>query len=394
LQLGEVLLLWLRAGLLRSGAFLGSTRRRDPGRCAKTTEASTLQRCGTTLRRASKPAARASASRRAQSGREFVTAGARDADRPIRLGVSSCLLGNAVRYDGGHRRDAFVTELLGSFVEWVPVCPEVEVGMGTPRPALRLVGEGGEIRMLEIASGRDHTRAMQRYAARRVRALRGLGLCGYVLKKNSPSCGMTRVKVYGEKGAPSKDSRGLFASQLMELYPNLPVEDEGRLNDAKLRENFIERVFAYHRLCGLFRGRWTNGQLVAFHTAHELQLIAHALEPYRELGRLVASLAVRPRTEIRERYQSVFMATLSRVASRARNTNALQRAAGQLENGLDASSGRELADLIHDYRLGLVPLVVPVTLLRHHARRLEVDYLNGQTFLELHPKELMLRNHV
>ena len=349
------------------------------------------------MRRALKPAARASALCRAQSGRDRVTAGAHDPDRPIRLGVSSCLLGNAVRYDGGHRRDAFVTDLLGSFVEWVPVCPEVEVGMGTPRPAVRLVGEGGEIRMLEVASGRDHTRAMQRYAARRVRALRDLGLCGYVLKQNSPSCGMARVKIYGEKSASSKSSkngRGLFASRLMDAYPNLPVEDEGRLNDAKLRENFIERVFAYHRLCGLFRGRWTNGQLVAFHTAHRLQLIAHAPEPTRELGRFVASLAKRPRDEIRERYQRVFMAALSRVASRARNTNALQHAAGQLKKGLDTSSRGELADLIHDYRLGLVPLVVPVTLLRHHARRLEVDALNGQTFLEPHPKELMLRNHV
>jgi uncharacterized protein YbbK (DUF523 family) len=230
------------------------------------------------MRRASKPAARAGVSCRAQSGRDNVIAGARDGDRPIRLGVSSCLLGNAVRYDGGHRRNTFVTEVLGSFVEWVPVCPEVEVGMGTPRPALHLVGEGGEIRMLEVASGRDHTRAMQRYAARRVRALRSLGLCGYVLKKNSPSCGMARVKVYGEQSAPCKDGRGLnengrglienghglfengrrfiengrglFASELMEVYPNLPVEDEDRLNDAKLRENFIERVFAYHRLRG------------------------------------------------------------------------------------------------------------------------------------------------
>jgi uncharacterized protein YbbK (DUF523 family) len=223
------------------------------------------------MRRASKPAARAGVSCRAQSGRDNVIAGARDGDRPIRLGVSSCLLGNAVRYDGGHRRNAFVTEVLGSFVEWVPVCPEVEVGMGTPRPALHLVGEGGEIRMLEVASGRDHTRAMQRYAACRVRALRSLGLCGYVLKKNSPSCGMARVKVYDERSAPRKNrrgliedgrglnengrglienGRGLFASELMEVYPNLPVEDEDRLNDAKLRENFIERVFAYHRLRG------------------------------------------------------------------------------------------------------------------------------------------------
>jgi len=316
--------------------------------------------------------------------------------RSIRLGVSSCLLGETVRYDGGHKRDRFLTDLLGSFVEWIPVCPEVEVGMGTPRPALRLVreGEGGEVRMVEIASGRDHTRAMQRYASRRVRALGGLELCGYVLKKDSPSCGMTRVKVYGEKNASKREGRGIFASRLMDAYPNLPVEDEGRLNDANLRENFIERVFAYRRLRDLFRGRWTRGQLVAFHTAHKLQLMAHALEPYRELGSLVASVKQRPREEVRETYQAVFMGALSRVATRARNTNVLQHAAGHLRKGLDSASRAELAELIHDYRLGKVPLVVPITLLRHHARHLEVDYLNGQTFLEPHPKELMLRNHV
>ena len=316
------------------------------------------------------------------------------AERPIRLGVSSCLLGQAVRYDGGHKRDRFVTDLLAQFVEWVPVCPEVEVGMGTPRPALRLVRDGEDVRMLEIASGRDHTLEMQRYAAKRVRALRGLELCGYVLKKDSPSCGMTRVKVYSEKSAPGKDGRGLFAAPLLDSYPNLPVEDEGRLNDAQLRENFIERVFAYRRLRDLFRGRWTNGQLVAFHTAHKLQLMAHAMEPYRELGSLVASLKKWPRDELRERYERGFMAALARVATRARNTNVLQHAAGHLKKDLGSASRMELADLIHDYRLGSVPLVVPVTLLRHHARHLEIAYLNGQTYLEPHPKELMLRNHV
>jgi uncharacterized protein YbgA (DUF1722 family)/uncharacterized protein YbbK (DUF523 family) len=323
-----------------------------------------------------------------------VSDAARGADPPIRLGVSSCLLGEEVRYDGGHKRNRFVTDLLAQFVEWVPVCPEVEVGMGTPRPALRLVREGDEVRMLEIASGRDHTREMQRFAARRVRALRGLELCGYVLKKNSPSCGMTRVKVYSEKGMPTKDGRGLFAGPLMESHPNLPVEDEGRLNDAQLRENFIERVFAYQRLRDLFRGRWTRGQLVVFHTAHKLQLMAHGLEHYRELGALVASVKQRPREEVREAYQDVFMAGLARVATRARNTNVLQHAAGHLKKSLDSASRTELAELIHDYRLGNVPLVVPVTLLRHHARHLDVAYLNGQTFLEPHPKELMLRNHV
>jgi uncharacterized protein YbgA (DUF1722 family)/uncharacterized protein YbbK (DUF523 family) len=315
-------------------------------------------------------------------------------ERPIRLGVSSCLLGNEVRFDGGHKRDRFVTDLLGSFVEWVPVCPEVEVGMGTPRPALRLLRQGDDVRMVEIKSGRDHTRAMERYSAQRVRELRGLDLCGYILKKDSPSCGMTRVKVYEEKGMPTRQGSGLYASTLMTAYPHLPVEDEGRLNDSKLRENFIERVFAYRRVGDLFRGRWTRKQIVAFHTAHKLQLLAHSLSVYRELGRLVATLKQTPRTAFRESYESGFMAALAHVASRGRNANVLQHAAGHLKQSLDSASRSEMSELIHDYRKGLVPLVVPVTLIRHHARRHAIDYLNGQVFLEPHPKELMLRNHV
>ena len=206
-------------------------------------------------------------------------------DRPIRIGVSSCLLGEAVRYDGGHKRDRFLTDLLGRFVEWVPVCPELESGMGAPRPAMRLVRDGEELRLREIASGRDHTPRMQRYAGRRVRSLREFDLCGYILKQGSPSCGMERVKVYGENAMPRRDGRGLYAAALMSAYPHLPVEEEGRLNDAPLRENFIERVFAYRRLRDLFRGRWTHGGVVAFHTAHKLQLLAHDVVTYRRLGR-------------------------------------------------------------------------------------------------------------
>ncbi len=315
-------------------------------------------------------------------------------ERPIRLGVSSCLLGDEVRFDGGHKRDRFVTDLLGTFVEWVSVCPEVEAGMGIPRPALRLTGDSDAPRMLEIKSGRDHTEAMKRFSGRRVRALRDLDLCGYILKKDSPSCGMTRVRVYGDKNMPNRKGRGLYASALMTAYPNLPVEDEGRLNDSKLRENFIERVFAYRRLCRLFRGRWTRGQVVAFHTAHKLQLMAHSTVAYRELGRLVAALKQTPRSTFRQDYERGFMGALTRVATRGRNTNVLQHAAGHLKSNLDSDSRAEMAQLIHDYRNGLVPLVVPVTLLGHHVRRQEVDYLAGQVFLEPHPRELMLRNHV
>jgi len=314
--------------------------------------------------------------------------------RAIRLGVSSCLLGSEVRFDGGHKRDRFVTDLLGQFVEWVSVCPELEMGLGVPRPAMRLVRDGGALRLREIASDRDHTDRMERFAARRVRELRALDLCGYVLKKDSPSCGMTRVKIYGGKGMPKREGRGLYAAVLMRVFPELPVEDEGRLHDAGLRENFIERVFAYRRLRDLFRGRWTSGQVVAFHTRHKLQLLAHSPAAYGELGRRVAALGGTPRADFREHYQAGFMGALERLASRGRNANVLHHAAGHLKTKLDAASRAELADLIDAYRRGQVPLVVPVTLVAHHVRCCEIEYLQGQTYLEPHPKELMLRNHV
>lgn len=312
----------------------------------------------------------------------------------LRVGVSSCLLGESVRYDGGHKRDRFVTDVLGDHVEWVSVCPELESGLGLPRPTMRLVREGDDVRLVETKSERDHTRVMERFSATRVRALRALDLCGYVLKKDSPSCGMTRVKVYGAKGMPERKGRGLFAEALIRALPDLPVEEEGRLHDPALRENFIERVFAYRRLRDLFAGRWTNGQVVAFHTAHKLQLMAHSTEAYRVLGRHVARIKATPRAAFRDGYQASFMAALSRVASRGRNANVLQHAAGHLKKLLDSPARSELSEVIHDYRNGLVPLVVPITLLRHHTRTHEVAYLEGQTFLAPHPKELMLRNHV
>ena len=315
-------------------------------------------------------------------------------ERPLRVGVSSCLLGNPVRYDGGHKRDRFLTDPLNEFVEWVPICPEVESGMETPRPSMRLVRTGDEIHMREVISGRDHTRNMVRYARKRVRALRNLDLCGYVLKKDSPSCGMTRVKVYGEKGMPRREGRGLYAASLMAAYPNLPTEDEGRLHDPKLRENFIQRIFAYQRLRKLFSGRWTNGQIVTFHTTHKLQLMAHSPVAYRELGKRVAEVKVMGRSEFREHYESGFMNALRRPASRGRNTNVLQHAAGYLEKQLDAGSRAELESLIEEYRRGWLPLVVPVTLIAHYVRLHEIDYLSGQYFLQPHRKELMLRNHV
>jgi len=312
----------------------------------------------------------------------------------LKLGISSCLLGNEVRFDGGHKRDHFSVDLLGRFVEWVPVCPEVEAGMGIPRPAMRLVDSGEGVRLVETRSGVDHTRSMEKYAAQRVRALGKLDLCGYVLKKGSPSCGMTRVKLYGAKKIPKAQGVGLYASALLGAYPSLPVEEEGRLHDSRLRENFIERIFAYRRLRELFRGRWAASGVIEFHSRHKLQLMAHSTESYRSLGRWVASIKGTPRPVFRDTYMKGFMDTLGQIATRGRNANALNHAAGHLKQHLASSSRVELAEVIDEYRRELVPLVVPITLLRHHVHQLDVDYLKGQVFLEPHPKELMLRNHV
>ena len=311
----------------------------------------------------------------------------------IRLGVSACLLGQAVRFDGGHKRDRFVSDLLGRHVEWVPVCPELEAGLGVPRPAMRLVRQDGALQLRETASGRDHSARMRRFAARRVRELRALELCGFVLKKASPSCGMLRVRAY-EDGHVRRDGSGLFASALMQALPCLPVEEEGRLADPALRENFVERVFAYRRLRDLFRRRWTRAGVVAFHTAHKLQLMAHSQLAYVELGRQVAAVARLPRAAFRTRYTHAFVAALAHPATRARNANVLQHATGHLKERLAAPARAELAGLIDEYRRGLVPLVVPITLLRHHTRAHSVRYLEGQTYLDPHPKELMLRNQI
>ncbi len=312
---------------------------------------------------------------------------------PIRIGVSSCLLGCKVRHDGGHRKDDFLVETFGRWVEWVPVCPEVEVGMGTPREPVRLLHEGHEVRLVAPKSGTDWTRPMRSWAAARVEELAGERLCGYVLKNDSPSCGMQRVKVYGA-GTPRRSGRGLFAEALVARFPRLPVEEEGRLCDPRLRDNFVERVFAYHRLRAFFDGRWTIGGLVAFHSAHKLQLMAHAPQLYRELGKLVAAAKSVPRDDLRARYEDTFMRGLEAIGTVRRNTNVLQHILGYFRKLLDPASRAEALALIHDYHQGLVPLIVPVTLLRHHVRAHAVGYLASQTFLEPHPRELMLRNHV
>src|SRR3954447_4328867 len=246
----------------------------------------------------------------------------------VRLGIFACLLGDEGRFHGGHKRDRFLTDTLGPHVDWVRVCPEVEVGLGVPRETLRLVRVGDDVRMITTRTAVDHTDSMRTWARRRAEALASMDLRGYVLKKDSPSCGMERVKVYGGVGLPSRTGVGLFAAALQVRMPTLPVEEDGRLTDPALRENFIERVFAYDRLAAVFAPRWTYGSLVAFHTRHKLSLLSHSTSAYRELGRLVAGGRDRPRGELRQAYEAQFMSALARPATRGRHTNVLMHMAG------------------------------------------------------------------
>ena len=305
------------------------------------------------------------------------------ASKPIRIGISACLLGQEVRFDGGHKRDPFLTDVLGQYADWVPVCPEVEVGMGTPRETLRLVRAGPDVRMVTTRTGVDYTARMNGWARRRVAVLAREDLDGYVLKSDSPSCGMERVKVFSGPGPAIRDGRGLFANVLLAALPLLPVEEEGRLRDPRLRDHFIERVFAYRRLKDHFARRWSVASLVAFHTAHKLSLLAHSTTAYRWLGRLVADSGKRPRGELRQAYERLFMTTIARPATISRHANVLMHMAGHLKRRLDDASRQQLAECIEEYRTGLVPLAVPVTLIGHHVRVHDVTDLSGQTYLRL-----------
>ncbi len=312
----------------------------------------------------------------------------------IRIGISACLLGQQVRFDGGHKRDRFLTDTFGRFVEWVPVCPEVEAGFGTPREAMRLIDRDGRPSLITVKTGVDLTGTMERYARSRVDQLAAEDLSGYVLKKDSPSCGLERVKVYNQHSVPSRTGQGLFASALRTRYPWLPVEEEGRLSDPRLRDNFVERVFAYRRVVELFAGRWTVGGLVRFHTAHKLTLMAHSVAAYRTLGQLVAGAKAMKRSAVETAYTEGFMTALEAMATASKHTNVLQHMAGFFKKVLDDAGKAELQATIEDYRTGIVPLIVPITLFRHYVRHHAVAYLAGQTYLEPHPRELMLRNHV
>lgn len=320
---------------------------------------------------------------------------AADAAEKIRIGISTCLLGEPVRFDGGHKLDRFIVHTLGLYFEFVPVCPEVEAGFGVPRESMRLVGDPERPRLVTTRTGRDLTDPLEAWARRRVEELAGEDLCGFIFKSKSPSSGMERVKVYpAQGGAAGKTGAGIFARIFRERFPLLPVEEEGRLNDPRLRESFIEAVFTLKRWRDLLAGGRARGRLVDFHTRHKLLLRARSLPDYTALGRLVAGAKELSEAALYERYQTLLLQALQKHSTVAKNTDVLMHMVGYFRKELTPDEKQELLELIGRYRAGLVPLVVPITLLNHYVRKYRVAYLAEQVYLNPHPIELRLRNHV
>lgn len=312
----------------------------------------------------------------------------------IRLGVSTCLLGENVRFDGGHKHDSYLTGTLGPFVEWVPVCPEVEIGLGTPRESLHLAGDPAAPRLVTTKTQRDYTEAMLQFSSAKIAQLKRLRLNGYILKKDSPSCGMARVRVYSEKGMPARNGVGLFARALMDGIPELPIEEEGRLNDPALRENFIVRIFCHYRWQRFLEPPFRLAALITFHAQHKFLLLAHHEKNFREMGKLVAAGKSLAPKALLARYEELYFAALRHPAPKRKHTNVLQHLAGYFKKQLDEKDKKELQATIADYHRGLLPLIVPLTLLKHYITKFDVQYLQDQVYLNPHPKELMLLNHV
>ncbi len=311
-------------------------------------------------------------------------------EKKIRVGVSSCLLGQRVRYDGNHKQDDFIVDTLGRFFEWVPLCPEMAIGLGVPRPPIRLVGSPSAPRAVGVKDpSMDVTGKLAAYGKQQARKLNDIS--GYIFKSKSPSCGMERVKIYGPANAPRSNSRGIYANAFLTAQPCLPAEEEGRLGNPRLRENFIERVLAYYRWQILVAEGLTAAHLVEFHTRHKLTLMAHSVEAYRALGQLVAQASRSNLKNVSEKYLPQFMQALHHLATPARHTNVLMHIMGYLKKHLDAPSKAELLGLIHAYRRGEIPLAAPRTLLIHYFRLFPDPYIARQIYLYAEPQEMLLR---
>lgn len=314
----------------------------------------------------------------------------------IKLGVSACVIGDNVRFDGGHKRSHFVAEELSPFVEFVPVCPEVGIGLPVPRPTIRLLDRGEEagVRLVETKDAdADHTEKMINFSKRKAEHLAGMELCGYVVCAKSPTCGMERVKVYRENGyvASEKIGVGLYTQQLIKRMPWLPIEEDGRLNDPILRENFVFRIFALKDFYDAMAEGVSRRAIVAFHSRYKLVLMAHSPTAYKELGKFVADIANHDLDAFFVEYRSRFMQAITHRATRKNNTNVLMHLQGYFKRRLDKQQKAELADLIHAYRKGEMPLLAPLTLINHHLNRNPDPYLQQQSYLNPYPNSLRLR---
>lgn len=313
--------------------------------------------------------------------------------KKIVIGISSCLLGNEVRFDGGHKRSRYVTDSLGCYFEYQAFCPEVAIGLGIPRPPIQLFEDDGITRVRGVREpDRDFTDDLRRYGQEVATQLDHL--CGYIFKKGSPSCGMERVKRYRQNGIPEPDGIGAFADEIMHARPEMPVEEEGRLMDPSLRENFVERVFVMQRWLALKESGLDANSLVNFHRRHKFILQAHDEVAYRELGRMTGDAGTRNLDELAEQYIKLMMAALKKVATPKTHTNVLTHIFGFFKEHLSREDKAELLELIDEYRLKRVPLIVPITLLKHYLRIYPNDYIAEQYYMNPHPSELMLRNHI
>jgi uncharacterized protein YbgA (DUF1722 family)/uncharacterized protein YbbK (DUF523 family) len=312
----------------------------------------------------------------------------------IKIGVSACLLGENVRWNGGHARDRYLTDTLGLYVDFVPVCPEVECGMGVPRETLRLVGDPDNPRLVTSKTNIDHTDRMTEWARAKVKRLEEEDLCGFIFKKNSPSSGLLNVPVRNFKGMPQKKGQGIFARIFSEHFSLIPMEEEGRLHDPKLRETFIEQIFTLKRWRDTLTRKKTLGNLIDFHTRHKLLIMSHSPHHYRIMGKLVAKGKDLPTKDLFDQYETLLMQALKLKTTSKKNIDVLQHIMGYFKKDLSADEKKELLEIIEEYGKEHVPLIVPIALLNHYVRKYKQPYLSQQVYLNPHPVSLKLRNHV
>lgn len=312
----------------------------------------------------------------------------------IPIAISSCLVGNKVRYDGGHKRSKYCLDTLSDWFEYQPICPEMGAGMPTPRPPIHLVESQQEIKVLQVDDHSiDYTEDIKQFAHKALSNVRNIS--GYIVIRNSPSCGMERVKVYHENGNPSNiKSQGVFIGELMKLRPELPVEEEGRLQDPRLRENFITRVFAYNDWQNTVLNDLSIKSLIDFHSKYKYLIMAHSYQAYRELGRLVANDGAKSLATIVSEYESLLMKSLKKIAKMKSHINTLYHIFGYLKRDLTAEAKKEVIQVIERYREGSHTLIVPITILNHYINQFGSDYIKNQAYLNPHPIELGLRNYI